>query len=93
MKTAHTPGPWTHYRKATDKVRPFNVINEETSDDIARCVTEEDAALIAAAPDLLAALHEVTRCLAWHAQQHPVGMDSLAVSNARAAIAKATGAA
>ena len=56
MKTAHTPGPWTRYRKATDKVRPFNVINEETSDDIARCVTEEDAALIAAAPDLLAAL-------------------------------------
>lgn len=43
-----------------------------------------------AAPDILAALEEVTRCLAWHAQMHPVGMDCIAVAKARAAIAQAT---
>jgi hypothetical protein len=39
--------------------------------------------------ELLRALREVTRCLAWHAQQHPVGMDCIAVSRARAVIDRA----
>ena len=49
-----------------------------------------NARLIAAAPDLLAALEEVTRCLAWHEQQHGVGMDRAAIEAARSAIAQAT---
>ena len=48
-------------------------------------------ALIAAAPDLLAALEATTRCLAWHEQQHGVAMDKKIVEDARAAIAKAKG--
>ena len=51
-----------------------------------------DVHLIAAAPELLAALIEAARCLEWHSQNHAVGMDAVAVKNARAAIARATGA-
>lgn len=47
--------------------------------------------LIAAAPELLAALQETLRCLEWHEKQHGVGMDAKAVQDARAAITKATG--
>jgi hypothetical protein len=47
--------------------------------------------LIAAAPDLLTALQSTLRCLAWHEEQHGVGMDAKAIADARAAIAKATG--
>lgn len=41
--------------------------------------------------ELVKALQEATRCLAWHEEKHGVGMDRLAVEQARAAIAKATG--
>jgi len=41
--------------------------------------------------ELVKALQEATRCLAWHEEKHGVGMDRLAVEKARAAIAKATG--
>jgi hypothetical protein len=41
--------------------------------------------------ELLNALKEATRCLAWHEDKHGVGMDRVAVQNARAAIAKAEG--
>lgn len=41
--------------------------------------------------ELLEALEEATRCLAWHEAKHGVGMDRAAVDKARAAIAKATG--
>jgi hypothetical protein len=47
--------------------------------------------LLAAAPDLLTALQSTLRCLAWHEEQHGVGMDAKAIADARAAIAKATG--
>lgn len=41
--------------------------------------------------ELVKALKEANRCLAWHEEKHGVGMDRLAVEKARAAIAKATG--
>ena len=61
-----------------------------------------DAALIASAHDLLAerdrlqavnadllrALKEATRCLAWHEERHGVAMDRKAVEDARAIIAR-----
>ena len=50
-----------------------------------------DLKLAASAPELLEALKEAVRCLAWHEKMHGVGMDRAAVVNARAAIAKATG--
>jgi hypothetical protein len=52
---------------------------------------EANAGLIAAAPDLLAALQSVCRCLEWHEKRHGVGMDAKALEDAREAIAKATG--
>jgi hypothetical protein len=87
----HTPGPWA-YDQESDNSTDFWVFQANGPARIAVEVSERDAALIAAAPDLLAALQEVTRCLAWHAQEHPVGMDCVAVAKARAAITRATGA-
>ena len=56
-------------------------------------IATEYGPLFAAAPDLLAALVEANRCLAWHESRHGVAMDRVAVERATAAIAKAKGAA
>ncbi len=96
MTTTHTPGPWQY----TFEGGTVAFIVEADGTTVAKLSTTENstahsalpsnARLIAAAPELLAALQEVTRCLAWHAQEHPVGMDCVAVAKARAAIARAT---
>lgn len=54
----HTPGPWT-VAPGRDKTHPHNIESrspECDGFDLARCVLIDDARLIAAAPDLLAAL-------------------------------------
>ncbi len=51
----------------------------------------DDARLIAAAPDLLAALREMLCQFADHEQYDEDGYDTAAINNARAAIARATG--
>ena len=89
----HTPGPWRPARSrdygwlvnaATGCVALARSGSVEARDD----ATEANARLIAAAPDLLAALKEATRCLAWHEERHGVAMDRKAVEDARAIIAR-----
>lgn len=50
-----------------------------------------NAALIAAAPDLLNALRAVSAALEWHEDRMPKGQDSGAIDLARAAIEQAEG--
>lgn len=94
MTTNHTPGPWwVDGRRYRCAVVGFNRNGDYA---LIRCadpaIEDSYASLIAAAPDLLAALAEVTRCLAWHVDNgRGVAMDAKAVTDARAAIAKAEG--
>jgi hypothetical protein len=60
--SAHTPGPW-QVEKGRDKTHPYSVTGDGF--DLARCVTVDDAALIAAAPDMLEALRRFR-----HARDH-----------------------
>lgn len=90
MKTAHTPGPWT-----SDTCYVRSALPEAGDADIARiyqplgmkpATRVANAALIAAAPDLLAALKEIV------AGDQPNGgtfSGSQCVEIAQAAIAKA----
>lgn len=81
MTTQHTPGPWsvspTKHRTIIASAQGFHVA---AMDD----VSPADAALIAAAPDLLAALQEMLK----YAEGFE---DADHVIDARAAIARATG--
>lgn len=80
----HTPAPWV-VTPGRDKTHPHNVESRSPDCDgfdLARCVNAADAALIAAAPDLLAALIEAAEII------ESTGLDA---SPARAAIAKAKG--
>ena len=90
--TTHTPGPWTC--DVTDfggaNTNSFYVLIDANSHSVARVLThsrpyEANAALIAAAPDMLAALKDLVRA----SDGHP---DSLAARRyARNVIAKAEG--
>ncbi len=67
MKTQHTPGPWT-YRQAYDNGEPTAFEVDAGRGNVATVATgagdvdreEANARLIAAAPDLLAALKQCT---------------------------------
>lgn len=102
METKHTPGPWTvtadgagwHIECAPERVHSVAYIRAEigeedpdTSDD----EKEANASLIAAAPELLAALQEVTMMLdsLFNVRVNEPDPDSIS-GRARAAIAKAT---
>lgn len=95
MTNKHTPGPW-----ATDKRNPKRVVapwkdrNISSSRFVATtitvCETEEDASLIAAAPELLEALIAITNQLERVGDTRP-HKDGQFIDDARAAIAKATG--
>jgi len=86
MKPTATPGPWVQYhsnRKLVLKLRPDGHFNL-----LAECQNEGDARLIAAAPNLLAALKKVT--LYGHRLTGPKRVNfTLAMDQARAAIARA----
>jgi hypothetical protein len=93
----HTPGPWYVALDSDDDLFVSSddgktICEIANSRDFINSAIEgrNNARLIAAAPDLLAALEEVTRCLAWHERQHGVGMDRKAIEDARAAIVQAT---
>mgnify|MGYP001594620414 CR=1 FL=1 len=84
----HTPGPWKINRRNPCRVylRPGIVIAVTLQDNFPEA--EANARLIAAAPDLLAALVAITT-------YHPSAGEEVWLQNcklARAAIAKATGA-
>ena len=91
----HTPGPWTTYVNTIDDVviRKINSAGYESC-VIARHVHCTNARLIAAAPELLQALQGMLSLDEDHHQRGACDEDVCAeVQAARAAIAKATGAA
>jgi hypothetical protein len=98
-KATHTPGPWyCHddgfvYSEATDaNGTPYRICDPHCDEGPDPDEREANARLIAASPDLLAALKEMYALYADHAQyddseeQHEVK----AIGQAREAIAKAT---
>lgn len=107
MGIKHTPGPWFITGSMTKYVEariPGRMIQEvaacgpTAADDGYGEQQMANARLIAAAPDLLEALIEVTASLAWNAHGEcraihdgPIMPSAQAVEFARAAIAKAKG--
>ncbi len=93
----HTPGPWAISKHATPEHSPqFGIYSDEAAND--HCIVKEanaeaDARLIAAAPDLLAALKDT---LSLVVGQFHDGTNTTCVQrtidSARTAIAKAGGA-
>jgi hypothetical protein len=64
--TQHTPGPC--YHKSTSAGQSL-IIEESTGRNIAVSYDEKDGPLLAAAPDLLAALQEAERVIRFAAQE------------------------
>lgn len=91
MNTQHTPGPW-NYSGPCEITGRYSIFH---NGPLAYCADttakpgdgEANARLIAAAPDLLAALQNVAACFD---ANDPDSMAN-AMADARAAIAKATG--
>ncbi len=91
----HTPGPWIVEQVSG----AIEVCNEETLFTVARCgigngVSEANARLIAAAPELLAALERTADVLEYYNENKGPTRDSALCdlfAIARAAIAKAKG--
>ncbi len=79
----HTPGPWELH--TSPYLKFATVVIADVAHEIRSELSEHDARLIAAAPDLLEALQEMLL-------QHGVRRGNGASALARAAIAKATGA-
>lgn len=91
----HTPGTWqainwTYHSTSTVVVDDPSVVTGKRV--IAECATEEDARLISASPDLLAALNAYRDAIHF-AQDKQALMTAIADADAKAAaaIAKATG--
>ena len=82
----HTPGPWATLERRRGQWAVTAPTEPGASWIIAERATEDDARLMAAAPDLLAALKNVVRCI------EAEGCDHVAVEGAAAAIARAEGA-
>lgn len=112
MSAAHTPGPWKLDPSCKDGARPTRSVRVKHFGKIELLTTvhfpdtymgsngaatrEANARLIAAAPDLLAALIALDDYVCNNlASDYPTGIDvdDSAFKTARAAIAKATGAA
>lgn len=93
--TAHAPGPWEARRELGDWViRRANVIYANDAVKIAdvnhgRTDDEANAALIAAAPDLLAAAKMWLAHYDYCVRDHRIG-DEMGIAELRAAVAKAT---
>lgn len=96
--STHTPGPWIYQSSMCDDGEtPHAVISAKDLDSayadgrylvVRGCIDEADAQLIAAAPDMLAALKAVAATeMYW--LEHPLRF--AAYKAARAAIAKAQG--
>lgn len=103
-QTTHTPGPWKVYSSAAPNY-PATVAFMDGANEMTICdVTEtgaQHARLIAAAPDLLAALKSVVEFIADEVEQRGLAGSNMsdyedeavqALYRVEAAIAKATGA-
>lgn len=87
----HTPGPWHVEPPAAS--RPTWHVSDGSRAIAISIRSDANARLIAAAPDMLAALQAVLG-RGYCEQRHPAGqdfVDKVAVAKVRAAIAKATG--
>lgn len=95
MKTNHTPGPWTVNGKTVKSVDHGHHYTVARVDN-PKFTPEANAAnarLIAAAPDLLAALRALTAVVESYEYGRPwPGRPHAQMDEARAAIARATGA-
>lgn len=93
----HTPGPW-HLEVEADALHVYSPVEEVLHftdagwDESTRATFEANARLIAAAPDLLAALEDALSCVAICPDHGVVpGARADRYDAARAAIAKAKG--
>ena len=85
----HTPGPWTVAKRIVGK-HPATVVLDAEQNEV--CEVYASSALVAAAPDLLAALqHALDRFESIPAHQDEAGIYRHAAAIAKAAIAKAIG--
>ena len=85
----HTPGPWKWSVEYTDNGGRYDCLTAANGEEIIGengSVDEYHKALIAAAPDLLASVRELTRCA-----PADDSAASAVYARARAAIAKAKG--
>ena len=99
-KAAHTPGPWDCFVGNADGRGLIRIEQYGTGQHIASmqrgAVSEANARLIAAAPDLLEAMQACVRSYEEHRDQQPTGHlwpDPNHIFQARNAIAKALNAA
>lgn len=89
IKMNHTPGPWVMMHDPSPSY-PTDYIVAPASDPeviVAECSSREDAALIAAAPELLTALVDMLYAVDDHTvavDDHTVGAMFMAVENANA---------
>lgn len=103
MTTKHTPGPWHlaeyNFRDTLGAVGVYSaechpqmpIVHSITGRDLDQC--DANARLIAAAPELLAALELVVGAVTYHTSHHnipPIPGLAKSMQAARAAIAKAT---
>ena len=91
MKTTHTPGPWTHETSLPVSVRlaplfALGDIHPARGDTAWQEVAEANARLIAAAPELLAALEAAIPAMGVDISGIDVGA---VITQARAALARA----
>jgi hypothetical protein len=87
LHNAPEPGSWYHKPESQGQ---GIIICEKTGRNVAVVYDEKDSLVIAAAPDLLEALHQCLPLVDAH-RSAALGEGDLAAMNARAAIAKATG--
>lgn len=98
MNTKHTPGPWRFHH---NEGQTFNFITDKYNNCIAKAlinehhipadVAEENARLIAAAPELLEALKNILADVEYSEKEIPAGaIGQRQIRAAKAAIQKAT---
>ncbi len=84
--STHTPGPWTV--EVHDTTTTIEALSQTVAVDVSNC----DAALIAAAPELLEALRAALTWLPYVGDGAPLDPEiDLVLAQCRAAITKATG--
>lgn len=101
---SHTPGPWRAVAPGTDGSQFLNwIVGTDVGNTLVSVVSviaphavaycEADARLIAAAPDLLAALKHVQSCDQWSRREEGISTEIMdrAWDRVRAAIAAAEG--
>jgi len=92
MHTKHTPGPWACPHGARIYGADSHLVAETAFEHRGTTETEANAALMAAAPDLLALAYDFGQMLTG---MDPYSVDDVAImrNKIKAAIARATGAA